>query len=481
MLNALPLKRMWKNVFQYFHCSISLFTLISLAYCSSPTPFPKSCHKSNDETEVSLTSGIPRTMIDFYLITDSGETNGVKMMRKFTNGVVKKVKALRDDYGNWNAMWIAIEGGRRGLEHVCEEYDSAYNELFPYCCYTKAKWCLMKELFDQLLEQMGTIWKPSGSSLELTQPWLGFFNPPNDNWRNSFINEMKMACETFFHHPLLGSMTKKVKQNGEDLKSRIINRIYYFIEQNQHENLKIFIKRFEWIKQPFENTAVSKAGAFVNDMNQLLCTGNSMISDTDTFNWDFALPVPRTRELIAMLWLVIPKSVRDLFPSPTSNEIVLERVKRFLQIAFDNVLDKNSNTLEALVRHNINLTSQVKDDCEEASYMEFSGLECEISMILEDTEKLVELVKESNWESGTTMDERSVSLISFLATKSKQFFEVTMPKLREIVSDAFERFYVYSKETDASGLERYIKFKPPFKLINIGTERSCSEYFADLK
>ena len=89
----------------------------------------------------------------------------------------------------------------------------------------------LRELYGQLLKQLGTIWKPSGPTLVLTQPWFGFVNPPDDSWSTSLLNEMKSTCETFFHHTPLGSMTKNVRQNSENLKSRIINRIYYFVEK----------------------------------------------------------------------------------------------------------------------------------------------------------------------------------------------------------------------------------------------------------
>ena len=118
-----------------------------------------------------------------------------------------------------------------------------------------------------------------------------------------------------------------------------------------------------------------------------------MITVTGSFNCHFKLPVPRTREVIAMLWLVNPKSVRDLFPSPTSNDIVLERVKRFHQISFDNVLEKNSDTLESLIGSTVNLKSQIRNDCKDESIMEVNGLECVISRVFEDVGKLVELLK----------------------------------------------------------------------------------------
>ena len=118
-----------------------------------------------------------------------------------------------------------------------------------------------------------------------------------------------------------------------------------------------------------------------------------MITDTGSFKWHFKLPVPRTREVIAMLWLVNPKSVRDHFPSPTSNDIVLERVKRFHQISFDNVLEKNSDTLESLIGSTVNLKSQIRNDCKDESIMEINGLECVISRVFEDVGKLEELLK----------------------------------------------------------------------------------------
>ena len=456
--------------------------MISFAWCNSSNGFPESCQKLDYQKEVKLASGRhPRMRLDLNFILITSESDGVKMMRKFIEHTMLDVNALGPNFDNWVDPYVSVRETREGLEEVCNKYNLDYKEAFPYSCYSKANWCLLKELFAQLLEQLGTIWKPSGPTLVLTQPWFGFFNPPDDNWGNSLINEMKMACETFFHHPLLGSMTKKVKQNGEDLKSRIINRIYYFVEKNQHENLKIFLERFEWIKQPFENHSVGENDEFGRDMNRILRTGSSMIRDTGTFNWDFTLPVPRTREVIAMLWLVIPKSVRDLFPSPTSNEIVLERIKRFHQITFDNVLDKHSDTLEALIRHTVNLKSQVKADCNEASDMEVNGLECDFSRVFEDLGKLVELAKKGKWKSTATLDMRSANLISFLSTGAREFIEVTFPRLREILIDAFERFYGYAQQNDVSGLESYMNLMPPLELISIGTERGCSEFFGDLK
>ena len=456
--------------------------MISGAYCKSSNAFSESCQKSGNQKEVRFASGHhPRLRLDLNFILLTGESDGVEMMRKFTEQTMINIDALDSEYNKWVDPYLSVRETREGLEEVCNNYDKDYKEAFPYSCYSKANWCLLKELYGQLLEQLGTIWKPSGPTLVLTQPWFGFFNPPDDSWSTSLLNEMKIACESFFHHPLLGSMTKTIRQNSENLKSRIINRIYYFVEKNQHENLKAFLERFEWIKQPFEDLPAAENDEFIRDMNRLLRTGSSMITDTGSFNWDFKLPVPRTREVIAMLWLVIPKSVRDLFPSPTSNEIILERVKRFHQISFDNVLEKNSDTLESMIGSTVNLKSQIRNDCKDESIMEVNGLECIISRVLEDLGKLGKLMKKDKWQSAASLDLRSASLISFLSTGAREFIEVTFPKLREILIDAFERFYKYSQQNDMSGLESYMNLMPPLELISIGTERGCSEFIGDLK
>ena len=479
-IKTLAFQRISENMSPLLYYKIVLCILISFACCNSSNAFPESCQKSGNQKEVTLASGHhPRMRLDLNFIFITGESDGVKMMRKFTEHTMVNIDALGADFNKWVDPYVSVRETRDGLEEVCNKYDSDYKDAFPYSCYTKANWCFLKEFYDQLFQQLGTIWKTSGPTLVLTQPWFSFFNPPDHTWRDSLINEMKMACETFFHHPLLGSMTKTVRQNSDNLKTKIINRIYYFVEKNQHENLKAFLERFEWIKQAVEDPAAGENDEFVRDVNRLLRTGNSMIIDLDSFNWDFTLPVPRTREVIAMLWLVIPKSVRDLFPSPTSNEIVLERVKRFHQINFDNVLDKSSDTLKALIRHTVNLKSQVKDDCNEASDM--NGLECAFSRVLEDLGKLVEVLKKDSWQSSSTLDLRSANLISFLSTGAKEFIEVTFPKLREILIDAFERFYGYAKQNDVSGLESYTKLMPPLELLSIGTERDCSEFIGDLK
>ena len=190
---------------------------------------------------------VPRVRFDLNFILLTGESDGVEMMRKFTEQTMLNIDALDSNYNKWLEPYLSVRETREGLEEVCDNYDKYYKEAFPYSCYSKANWCLLRELYGQLLEQLGTIWKPSGPTLVLTQPWFGFFNPPDDSWSTSLLNEMKITCETFFHHPLLGSMTKNVRQNSENLKSRIINRIYYFVEKNQHENLKAFLERFEWI------------------------------------------------------------------------------------------------------------------------------------------------------------------------------------------------------------------------------------------
>ena len=456
--------------------------LIFHAFCSSSLSFPDTCQKSENENEVKFASGNhPRLRLDLEFIMLTHETDGVKMMRKFTAGIMAKIKELHGQYSIWNGYWFPIKESKRGLEEVCEKYDTEYKEAFPYSCYTKANWCLLNEFLGKLLEQMGTIWKPSGPTVVLTEPWLGFFNPPDNDWSNSFINEMKMACETFFHHPLLGSMTMAVKENELDLKTRIINRIYYYVETNQHENLKVFFERFEWVKQPFFDTSITESSSFVHDMSRLLQTGSDMIEDTESFNWDYTLPVPRTREVIAMLWLVIPMRVRDLFPNPGTNEIVKERVQRFLQITFDNILEKNTETLGSLVRNTEKLKKLVKIDCSEKLMEVGNGLECDFSRVLDDLGKLVELIKTNNWHNSATLDLRSAMLVTFLSTGPKDFIEVSFTKLREVILDVFERFYGYAKQNDVSGLQGYMKLMPPIDSIRVGTERGCSEYFSDLK
>ena len=174
---------------------------------------------------------VPRVRFDLNFILLTGESDGVEMMRKFTEQTMLNIDALDSNYNKWLEPYLSVRETREGLEEVCDNYDKYYKEAFPYSCYSKANWCLLRELCGQLLEQLGTIWKPSGPTLVLTQPWFGFFNPPDDSWSTSLLNEMKITCETFFHHPLLGSMTKNVRQNSENLKSRIINRIYYFVEK----------------------------------------------------------------------------------------------------------------------------------------------------------------------------------------------------------------------------------------------------------
>ena len=463
-------------------CELAIFCVITVSQNSASPAFPESCQKATDEKEVSMVNARhPRFRLDINLIFFSGENDGVKMMKKFTANVMHKIKVLRVDYTEWSEPWYSIQESKRGLDEVCKNYDSNYKEAFPYSCYSKENWCLLKELFDKLLEQMGTIWKPGGPTLPLTQPWYGFFNAPDNGWSNALINEMKMACESFFHHPLLGSMTKQIRESGEELEIRIINRIHYYVETNQLENLKSFFRRFEWVKQPFVDAAISTGDKFSIDMSHILPIGEKMIADADTFNWDYTLPVPRTREVIAMLWLVIPKSIRVLFPSHSSDAVARERVTRFLQIAFDNVLEKNNEELESLVSHTVKLKIQVKSDCSDPLEGESSGLECVFSRVLEDLERLVELVKEVDWQADASMDLRSATLISFLSTGSRELIEVTFAKLREIVLDIFERFYGYAQQNDIVGLETYMKLMPPLELISIGTERGCSEYFSDLK
>ena len=464
-------------------CPLMIIFILMSGSNGDSTADRETCKKSEDEHEVKLATGNDdRFRLDFeFMLANFGVNDGTTMMKNLNERFMNRINSLSGDYSRWNQPWHDIQDTQEGLSELCKKYDEKYTNAFPYSCYTKDDWCLMEQLFNNLLLQLGSIWRPGGPTLPLTQPWYGFFDAPDHGWSNVLINEMKMACETFFNHPSLGSMTGLVTQNREALKSRIIDRIFYYVERNQHENIKAFLKRFDWVRQPFADACSEDNDEFFCQMSHLLTTLDLMIKDGDTFKWDFTLPVPRTREVIAMLWLVLPKNVRGLFPSPSSNEVVHERVQRFLQITFDNVFSKNTDELNSLVRNTANLKERVDTDCDNPLSKEPNALECDFSRVIEDLKKMVQAVKESNWQSSSTLDLRSAILISLLATRTHNYIEVTAKDLREVVMDTFERFYAYAKRNDIEELGKYMKLMPDPEILSIGTERGCSEFFTDLK
>ena len=455
--------------------------IASVVYSNSAPTAQEPCHlTTNDNFLMNLRNGHPLKVLQDELMVNPLERDGKQMVIELTKRVLVRIKELRRETALWSNYFDNIMGVKRGLQSVCRHYNN-FHQIFPYKCYAEANWCTLHRLFVKIAQQLQTIWRPVERRLELTPipPFGGFPPPGNDESRNALITEVKMACETFFYNPVLGSLTASARDNGPELKTRIINRMTYYISAGEIENLNAFLERFNWVKQPFSDASDSDENSLVHDMNLVFNAMHEIGEDMDSFTWNNRWPLPFLRSEIAMLWLLIPKWNHNLFPTLSTSPYAPARLRSFLQAAFDAVLEKNLDNLQSIVRHTENLKRRLSNDCSHHVAEEANSLECHILRVLEDTGKLVEEVQGSNWQNTKALDARSATLVHLLSSNVKEYIQVSLLNSRDIVLDVLKRLYSYSKQHDASILRNYMNLIPP--MDSIGTEQGCSEYYVDLQ
>ena len=460
--------------------TLSLILLLFAIY-SNATDFPETCTKTADVDEVIPFSNRNRQQLDWHLILSQTESDGVKMMKSFSRFLMSTMNAFSDNFRGWDENANVLKELETGLREVCNIYDSEYKNAFPYSCYSKENWCSVLELVRELLKQAATVWEHGQSKLRLGAPWLSFFEWPETSWQTTYVSEMKMAAEMFFSHPSLGSMTEPVKEGKEALKDRVLERITYYVRTNQHENLNGFMERFGWVKEPFVQGCRDTEVEFLCQVSRVLVNTEAMLKDTGSFEWDFSPPVPRNREVVAMLWLVLPFSTRELFPSPDGDAVAAERVKRFFQLTFNHVYEGEWSDVEALEKGTETLRARTQADCQSQLHKEVKGLECDVAAILDRVNKFVETAKRESWDSGNARNFKSTILISLSATRVRQYIELTSSHIKDILTETFERFYSYAKANDVEGLGNYMNTMPSSEMLQAGGGQTCSEFVTDLK
>eukprot|EP00794_Sanderia_malayensis_P006435 gene6435-7167_t len=458
------------------------YILIVIYATALATTFPETCKRSANSREVQMTNYHRLHLDGAYLLRYRGENDGVLIMKDFNNYLYNLMKGVSSNFDRRRAFSIELDGCLDGIEEICRNHDRDYSsdDAFPYNCYNKDHWCAMKEFLTQLK-----------SKIDLTKPkrdptnnnwlhyWTGAFNPPppDTKWADAFDREIVIVCQTFFHHSSLGTMTEKAKEHREQLKSKIVDRVYYYVRTNNIQNLKLFLQYMRWVEEDFKTACSDSNDEFICTIKRIFSIVSAMIRDTDTFGQG-AL---RTREVIAMLWLVIPAEARGIFPSIADDDVVRERMQRYLQILFDNVVSKTEGELESLLSHSTHLQTRSEAECNDPTNDIPDGLECIFHSVTKHANELISAVKSGNWGERKTLDIRSAILIGLIGTKTKSYIEYTTAQTREFVIDSFERIYFYVKQNDIEGLDQYTKSMPAPDTLQTTQGQRCSEFFNDLK
>eukprot|EP00794_Sanderia_malayensis_P006424 gene6424-7157_t len=462
--------------------ALLFYILVAIHATALATTFPETCRKSSTGKEVRMFVNRRRDSLDFRYLSDyQGEFDGVLMMKAFNNYLYNIISNIPGGFHEWNTFSREVNDLLGGIDEICTNHDTDYStDAFPYDCYNKEHWCSMKEFLRQLKGKID-LTRPGESNW--LKRWTGFFNPPppDTNWGNAFDNEIEIVCQIFFYHSSLGTMTEKAKEHREQLKSKIVDRVYYYVRTNNMEYLKLFLEQLGWVKEDFSEACGDSNDEFVCTIKRIFSTVAAMIEDTDTFSWNFETQIPRTREVIAMLWLVIPAEVRGIFPSIADDDVVRERMQRYLQILFDNVVSKTEGELESLLSHSTHLQTRSEAECNDPTNDISDGLECIFYSVTKHANDLISAVKSGNWGERRTLDIRSAILVGLIATKTNSYIEYTTAQTREFVIDSFERIYFYVKQNDIEGLDQYTKSMPAPDTLQTTQGQRCSEFFNDLK
>ena len=457
-------KGMLTSMPRIFYCTMLFCIMISAANCSSSIEFPETCLQSGKKHPAETDRGrvqLPHLERDFV---SSSETDGVVMMKKFMVSVYNRMSNMIHARTGRTSSYIATIVEEINTVYV--KYNEDYKDLFPYSCFTQSTWLYLKGFFQRVENDFDKVayHVASDRNREVWEP---------------LYYETKVICKALFFHPSLDPITSLVKQNKDALKSELSGRIFDFVEKNQYERLDSFLKRFGWVKQPFADMCNKGNDEFYCQMTNILNIAAAIVKDTDT-NSESSELVPKG--VVQMLWLVLPKSVRGLFPSPLNSKVAHERMQKFLEVAFDSVFGKSSDELEALTRRTARIRTRVNTDCKDPVSEESDALECDISKLLKDLTNLSGFVQKGSWQDSQTLNSRNAILISLLATRIGKYIEIATPTvLREVIMDTFERFYGYAKENNIEELGKYMKLMPESESLNIGKEKGCSEYFTDLK
>ncbi|KAJ7321450.1 hypothetical protein OS493_035024 [Desmophyllum pertusum] len=362
------------------------------------------------------------------------------------------------------------------LRKGCYEYE-ANKKTDDYRCLSKELLCAANEVVGKTVDShaMKTGYVHYG--------WYGWFETPGGHQSNVRDQEINWITKMRWNDPRLLYWAKTdLEQLGKDM----FDRIFYYIEKNNINSLKLVFDHYK--SSGTMDLMKEQCESMNRDDTKMQCKlaivfdrlAELMIDHMD-IPWDTSGPPPRNREELSMLYLLQPKVYEIMnIASKARNKTLCHRLMTMFQSLYDNALNQEGNKIKDHFGKFGSIYASVKRDCAETYHNDFEQLACYLAETFARMDALRSALGADfgNWQSSRSQSMRAVVLIWLLLTPKGNFYVKTDAlKRAESAKELLKIMYNKIHENDLTGLQDIANLIPNENQMGLTSSDECAPNF----
>ena len=276
------------------------------------------------------------------------------------------------------------------------------------------------------------------------------------------------------------------KTDLEQLGKDMFDRIFYYIEKNNINSLKLVFDHYK--SSGTMDLMKEQCESMNRDDTKMQCKlaivfdrlAELMIDHMD-IPWDMSGPPPRNREELSMLYLLQPKVYEIMnIASQARNKTLCHRLMTMFQSLYDNALNQEGNKIKDHFGKFGSIYASVKRDCAETYHNDFEQLTCYLAETFARMDALRNALGADfgNWQSSRSQSMRAVVLIWLLLTPKGNFYVKTDAlKRAESAKELLKFMYNKIHENDLTGLQDIANLIPNENQMGLTSSDECAPNF----
>lgn len=297
--------------------------------------------------------------------------------------------------------------------------------------------------------------------------WYQHFNTLSGSPQGDREEEINWVTKMRWNDPKLLYWEK---DDAETLGNKMLERVYFLIDKNNIDSLRLIFDHYK--ASGTMDLMKQECNKIGNDITNIRCKlavvfdrMEELMIDSADISWNpGASGPPRTREELAMLYLLQPKVYEIMnIGSKTRNKTLTDRLKTMFQSLYDNALNQNSENVKNHFGKFGSIYANVKHDCTETYNNDFEEITCYLSLTFSRMETLSTALGAdfNNWKSSRSQSMRAVILIWLLLTPKGNFYVKTTTLTRaQSAKVLLNVMYNKLRENDLNGLQEIANLIP---------------------
>ncbi|XP_028401825.1 uncharacterized protein LOC114524829 [Dendronephthya gigantea] len=392
---------------------------------------------------------------------------------------------LDSDSNAFRQFGPSIFEASRETENGCERYEENKNAE-TYGCFSKDFFCSAKKV----VLNIDAAYRHVKNYIKKNQPWRHHFQVPpgyqQGVWASPLTDDLRWAVKMRWHDPKLAFLTKT--DNHEQLTNQTLDRMYFYLKTNNVDEVASLFQRYQeyGVEEIMDEQCADKNGNPLPLPCKIAIVFDSisgLVRDNKAIGWDGRSSPPRTREELAILYLLQPQIYKIMSMSDTNRQEVIKfRLTTMFRSFYDNALEKKTEKFKNHFGKFDNIQPIMKRDCNETYNNNLDELTCYLS---ETFKRLNELkialgTNYDKWEEPKAKTRNVVVILWLLLTpKACEYIEPNETDLIIALKKLLEIFYRKIQEKGLTSVRYILSMLPPENEIGLDSSVVCRPTFEE--